>query len=1079
MKAIRYVFLLCILCINILIGYAQSSAEKDVLLKIFQEQVDSLYDVYKKASVPAYYLSFRIDKSDAFLFSAEMGSLTKEKSSLQAVLTIQIRVGNPLMDNFYFDDNHKESSHNREHIIRLPLDENTALMTEILQRETAIAYKKACQDYQKVLSVMSDNQTVREIQGEYVQPLPYAYNEPFLTIPFKEKEFKQRVVNCSEVLAQEVSFTNLVTASYITERKYFVSSDGAAIVQNKVHSFLQIELKGQNDDGVRFSLPKRYDTEYPDELPTVEEIVRDAETMVIKMQQMQKSKPVKADICPVVFANEAAGVFWQQSIVPFVADYQGDLNVRVFTSDISVESNAGLSLYGKDRLLGAYRYDDEGVEGQKVQLIEKGILLSGCYSSVSNKIHALSNGCGRAVAGEQPVSVPANILVSTSHPYSDEDLREYLKREAVASGKEFGYWVASAQVDKVSREIQSLMAWKVYVDGRPDEMVYGIVFSGTPRILLSQVKMAGNTTCCVACDYKGVPYHCCSPAVLLGMVESKESQNICQNKSLISFQPGREEEISDENFSEVIFQAMEDEMSNDRMGYTEGEVTGPYYIGYLVTDARKCHVESSCGSLIQSDIQPVRDLETYVLVGDNNYNSDFVEFQKTIETEENDFPLDNNYDNIRYHLHHSTDLALKEAFRAYSEKLRRGAPNEIPDRSSIWVTNMQMDNPYSEIDLETFQNVANELSSRFEEFGFLTNSGVVLDAFRGDAYFKATDGVQYCQPVSLVRFHIFAQTTAEDGQELRDCSDFFYRDIREINDKEDLYRAISKMCFDLKSLQNTETVCSIENGPVIFSGDAAACVFARAFVEKGAILARRHNMKIAHDGTLIALQTEPALAKELDRMIVSRTVDVTAVDALTAYNGLSLIGNFYIDADGMKVENDWDIISRGKLITLLSNRVPIEQNHQSNGHQRLALRKGKLVTELGAGVLKLSCYNQLREDQLVKKMCKKARAMGNQYAYVITKTMWSNGRIQPVYAYRVNAVSGKRTLVRLNVALDVDMQDFQYLMAASNQIMAANRMVRGNVFSSDGDNKELEGVSCSFILPDMLLFDKLNFLIDK
>ena len=103
-------------------------------------------------------------------------------------------------------------------------------------------------------------------------------------------------------------------------------------------------------------------------------------------------------------------------------------------------------------------------------------------------------------------------------------------------------------------------------------------------------------------------------------------------------------------------------------------------------------------------------------------------------------------------------------------------------------------------------------------------------------------------------------------------------------------------------------MCSIENGPVIFSGDAAACVFARAFVEKGAILARRHNMKIAHDGTLIALQTEPALAKELDRMIVSRTVDVTAVDALTAYNGLSLIGNFYIDADGMKVENDWDII---------------------------------------------------------------------------------------------------------------------------------------------------------------------------
>ena len=1074
MKFWRYLLLIELALFCLFGGHAQTAAE-DVLLKTLQHQADSLIQVYKKAAVPAYFLSYRVDKEEQFLMSARSGSLTKNQCSQQSVLTIQIRVGSEQADNFYPIG--KTNCPCQTRTVKLPLDDNELIVAQILNLETEKAYKEACRQYSQVLSALLDRQSVHEKSGEFIKPLPYAYYElPVESIFYNEAEVIHLLESATGAMSHNAVFQCSADFQCDNNRKYFVSSEGAAIVQNYTHTSLQLDLSGLSKNGVPLSLPKRYDVEFPNELPSAENLIRDVQKMEASVSEAEEVERTNAGVCPVVFSNEAAGIFWQHSLVPIIA---GNLVLNaepVLPTDISIVSDPTSSLSDDCRLLGSYRYDDEGCEGQKKKLVDNGLLVEALYSSSCNWAYFLSNGHGRAVAGQQPARVPANLLVTTSRPRSDEELKKALQQELAKQGRPFGYWVESAEISEDGKSILPLMMWKVYVDNKkPDELVYGVEFIGTPRATLSQVSMLGITKYYTACSLNGVPYHCCSPAVLVAQMESRETEIPLRAVSLTQVAPKDESPEGEENFSDVLFRAMDDEIEAN-IQIDPQDVQKPYYISYLVTDAEKCHIESTRGSLISTDSrpEPLRAVQTRVLVGDNNFNSDYVEYETGWNDWTEAFPLDNNYNNIRRQLSQNTDYALKNALRAYADKLRMGKPQNLPDRGSLWLTNLQMDNPYSKLNLSLFESVANELSSKFEEYGFLTQSGAMIDAYRGDAYFRASDGAQYRQPISLLRIRIYAQTKAEDGSELKDYTDFYFQDVLELEDREPMIAAVRGMAERLRDLRSAPVVTETYDGPVLFADGAAAQIFVNAFVEsKPNLVARRQTLQMARNGQQLTADDKASLYNQIDHVIVNRSLDVHAVDGLSAFEGKSLIGHYYIDADGMKVEGDWDLVRRGELVTLLTNRSPMEMKHQSNGHQRLALREDRIEAEPGAGVLKLTCHNQYREEQLIKMLRKQARAAGCQNTYIVWKMIDENDCFKPVYVTRVNVATGKQTIVRMSAIRNFKVDDFKEMCASAQTKIAVNLLTnRGK----SAETNALEGIPCSVIVPDMLLFESVKQL---
>ncbi len=70
-----------------------------------------------------------------------------------------------------------------------------------------------------------------------------------------------------------------------------------------------------------------------------------------------------------------------------------------------------------------------------------------------------------------------------------------------------------------------LLAWRVYTDGRPDELVRGVDLIGTPLVTLSRIVRAGevhqvfNGIC--GAESGGVPVSAISPALLISQMETQ------------------------------------------------------------------------------------------------------------------------------------------------------------------------------------------------------------------------------------------------------------------------------------------------------------------------------------------------------------------------------------------------------------------------------------------------------------------------------------------------------------------------------------------------------------------------------
>jgi predicted Zn-dependent protease len=172
------------------------------------------------------------------------------------------------------------------------------------------------------------------------------------------------------------------------------------------------------------------------------------------------------------------------------------------------------------------------VEAQPVTVVADGVLESFLMSRSPIKGFPHSNGHGRARAGYFPVARQSNLIVrSSDENHSETELREQLVALCREQNKEYGLYIADIQggFTYTGRSIPNsfnLLAtevYRVYADGRPDEMVRGADMVGTPLVMFSMIEAVGdkpaifNGLCGAESGY--VPVGAVSPPLLVGQVE--------------------------------------------------------------------------------------------------------------------------------------------------------------------------------------------------------------------------------------------------------------------------------------------------------------------------------------------------------------------------------------------------------------------------------------------------------------------------------------------------------------------------------------------------------------------------------
>lgn len=336
-----------------------------------------------------------------------------------------------------------------------------------------------------------------------------------------------------------------VWAKFIVKR--FVTSEGTEVRSYEPIIQVMISCMTKADDGMSLPLYRSYAAFNESGLPSLDSMVKDAiaiRDLVLKLRNAPLAETYSG---PAILTGRASGVFFheifghrveghRQKDVNSSQTFKAFLNKKVLPDFMNVVFDPyKRSLEGHD-LVGAYAVDDEGVKAQKVVAVENGIFKNFLMGRSPIENFPNSNGHGRRQAGYLSVARQSNLIVSTTKTVSVEKLRSMLQDECKKQGKEYGLlfdeieggFTFTGRTIPNAFNVLPLVVYKVFADGRPDELVRGVDLIGTPLTTFNNITAAANDVgifngVCGA-ESGGVPVSASSPSLLVSAIEVQKKQ---------------------------------------------------------------------------------------------------------------------------------------------------------------------------------------------------------------------------------------------------------------------------------------------------------------------------------------------------------------------------------------------------------------------------------------------------------------------------------------------------------------------------------------------------------------------------
>lgn len=528
------------------------------LLEILRDELNHEYKELKEQHYAPYYMNFRVIDKHTSSVSASFGAEKSRVCFRQRRFIPQIRLGSMELDNFKDQPMGAATLGGEAPLVLLPLSDEDGEMAirQAIWNETSNRYQFAMDVFQNSLarqkvSVEDSDKAPCFSEVPVVNYFEKPLQEDMQTLKLQEWSEKMKRISSvfndyPELMSGEASIT------YIVERRYFLNTEGSEIVQNLTYARIMVNGKVKADDGMLLPLYLSYFAYSPQNLPTVEQIIKDTRQMSSTLQALRKAPVAEPYTGPALLAGEASGVFFHEIFghrteglrMKSESDGQTFKNMvgqDVLPSTLQVFDDPTLQSYAGVDLNGYYKYDDEGVKAERVNVVVNGKLNEFLMTRTPIDNHPHSNGHARASDGFDPVSRQANLLVETKDFKTNEELRKMLLEEVKKQGKEYGYFFKevtggltyAAKGSANSFNVTPLEVYRVYLDGRPDELVRGVDLIGTPLSMFANIVCAGGesqvfTGMCGA-ESGEVPVTAISPMILVSTVETQrkaKSQDI-------------------------------------------------------------------------------------------------------------------------------------------------------------------------------------------------------------------------------------------------------------------------------------------------------------------------------------------------------------------------------------------------------------------------------------------------------------------------------------------------------------------------------------------------------------------------
>ncbi|PYO92327.1 MAG: hypothetical protein DMD58_02180 [Gemmatimonadetes bacterium] len=996
--------------------------ESTPVLDAMKVELARSLDALQANPTPPYFLGYDLTEVQEFSVTSSFGAITDRSDERRRALDVQLRVGSHGFDNTHSSAHTDFPDFSRflDAPVDVPIDDDPMAIRAALWYETQQRYRHAVEQLNNARTSARLQVAPEDSSPDFSRESPEHYIEPRLQLTVDRRGWEEKLRRYTAPFAQQrdIYGANAFFTAAVETHSY-VNSEGTEIQTSQPRYRLLIAAFSKADDGMELPRYESFFAATPEGLPDDRVVLQAVDRMIADLQTLRRAPVIDPYTGPAILSGRASAVFFHEILGHRLEGHRqkNEDEGQTFTRRVSdAVLPAGFSVYfdptmqrfGNTDLAGYYRFDDEGVRGRRVAVIERGVLRTFLMSRMPIEGFANSNGHGRRQVGFSPVARQSNLIVQVAAPQTRAQLKQQLLDQIRRQHKPFGllfddieggFTITHRGIPNAF-EVLPIMVYRVFPNGR-EELVRGVDLIGTPLTVFSKVT-AGDDQVAVFNGMCGaesgvVPVSAVSPAVLISQIEVQKKPKSSERAPILPPPPT----AAPHDTGDVVLRAMQDELARSMSELRLDTMPRPYFLSYRIDEVSNLDVWGSRGSLTRSDAGRTRRLSVELHVGDYAFdNTNFLSMPTNVAAMVSDFdegtsglPLDDDYAAMRRELWLATDRHYKVAVATLAQKrtalANRTRRDPLPDFTREEPVTLGDATPLPRSDQAAIEDLVRGTSAAFRDAPEIYQSDVAWSGGSVRSWYVNSEGTSFTRTAPWAAIRINATTQASDASPLDDGLAVYATSPGDLPTRDTLMQRVRAFADRLTRLRATAP--ESYNGPVLFEGAAAAELF--AFVFGPGLAANR-----LPDSDLPMFQRfagmEKGMLDQVGARVLPRSFSVVENPALRVYEGKP-IGGALIDDDGVRTR-ETKLVDHGVLRTLLATRVPVAGISRSTGSRR--------GDRAGVTNLFVTTDSGLSDAQLRQRALALAKQSGTGYVIVVRR-LRNGGAMPRGFAAMIAAMS--------------------------------------------------------------------------
>jgi TldD protein len=513
----------------------QQSSDNDQTLHAMHDELDRSISRLRLPGVDKpFYIEYRLIDLDIREVTATFGGLVSSSTTRNRFMTVDVRLGDYHLDssNFVSEDGFQGFLGSAGQV---GIDRDYNSLRQDLWLATDQAYKSAATQMSLKQAFLRSLTKPPEID-DFSQEPAVVKVDPRIEPDWTSRNWEGEARACSTVLKNFPQLYGTRVSYYIIYSTYYLmNSEGTTLRSSRSIAGIEAAMDTQADDGMPLHNFYVVYVARPSELPDVATVSKGLSDRASELTQLRDAPLVPDYTGPVLFDAPAAGSLLAQtlpsslsgarpplSMMPAfdeimermggTSEWSGRVGTRVLPTFVSLVDDPSAKDFQGQPLLGGYEVDDEGVKGERVSVVENGILKDLLMSRRPGPDFSTSNGHARSAVLSDPKPLSSNLFLTATGALDPAALRQKFLEACKEDGQawcleikqmdnpglssltqqDYSDFLGSLAGGLASGERIPLFVYRVYVADGHEELVRGGHIEGLTLRSIRNLLASGN-----------------------------------------------------------------------------------------------------------------------------------------------------------------------------------------------------------------------------------------------------------------------------------------------------------------------------------------------------------------------------------------------------------------------------------------------------------------------------------------------------------------------------------------------------------------------------------------------------------